>query len=156
MGGWVGELDWVQENEAVGMRCCGLGMGGCVGGLLPFRLLLLLWRGGERLSRGAWQDGCGRGGGWWGGRRKEGGGSGRSCVLSWVGVGGWVGEKRRKGGFIRMHLTTHPPTYNKQQHIRTACSSSIFLAHRERVTQPPTHPPTYLTSCASSINPRVR
>ena len=28
VGGWVG---WVEEEQAVGMRCCGLGVGGWVG-----------------------------------------------------------------------------------------------------------------------------
>ena len=26
LSGWVG--GWVEENEAVGMRCCGVGLGG--------------------------------------------------------------------------------------------------------------------------------
>ena len=30
MGGWVGR--WVEEEQAVGMRCCGVCMGGWVGG----------------------------------------------------------------------------------------------------------------------------
>ena len=29
VGGWVG--GWVEEDEAVGVRCCGLGLGGWVG-----------------------------------------------------------------------------------------------------------------------------
>ena len=50
MGGWVGEK--VEEIEAVGMRCCGVCMGGWVGGRVGgwvgyLRLVLVGGRGGK-------------------------------------------------------------------------------------------------------------
>ena len=73
VGGWVG---WVEEREAVGMRCWRTWAGGRVGG----------W---EEEESG------------WEGRKEEevGGWKRKRCWETWVGgwVGGWVGDDVLRG-----------------------------------------------------------
>ena len=127
MGGWVG--GWVvgkgEEIKAVGMGCCGLGMGGCVGGwerplvtvALSNRLVLLYKLNHKGMWVGAWV------GGW---------------------VGGWdvpIDQPLVHAGPVVVLLMrvppTHPPNPSIQQRVRSASFPSIQPNH------PPTHPPTY-------------
>ena len=71
MGGWVDRE--VEENEAVGMRCCGLGVGGWVGGWVVYLQGFYFFRPLDFLELGI----------------EVGGGELLGYVGGWV--GGWVG-----------------------------------------------------------------
>ena len=154
VGGWVGRETYPQAFD-IGPEIF----------LPPFSLLDAAGAEVAVGVRGVGVNALGRWvGGWVGGwvvGRGERGGS-NEVLNAWIGwVGGWVNGSRfdffstqtaaRSNALVLLYLPiTHPPTHPPthlppiiQQRVRTASSSSTFLAPRgERITQPPTHPPT--------------
>ena len=126
MGGWVGGwvvcgwFEWIEENEAVRMSYCELGLGGWVGGWVGERWSLMREeRARDQELKERWV------GGWWVGGWFVGG---WMDLGGWGGVGGWGVQSIEEGSSLVTHAS--PP---------------IFHSHS---IHPPTHPLSLFPSAA--------